>query len=138
MAKRIDRIVVDTNLWISFLISRDFKRLDERIRKGKVKLVFSVELIDEFLTVADRPKFRKYFGKTEVEQLIELFDSYGEIIRVNSKVDICRDRKDNFLLSLVRDSNADFLITGDNDLLELKVFEGKRILKMSDYLKRSS
>lgn len=138
MAKRVDRIVVDTNLWISFLISRDFKRLDERIRKGKVKLVFSVELIDEFLTVADRPKFRKYFGKTDVEQLIELFDFYGEIIRVNSKVDICRDHKDNFLLSLVKDSKADYLITGDNDLLELKVFEGKRILKMSDYLKRSS
>lgn len=138
MAKKADRIVIDTNLWISFLISKDFKNLDEQIKKKKVKLIFSVELIDEFLTVADRLKFRKYFQKNDIQQLIELFDVYGEVFRVNSKVDICRDLKDNFLLALTKDSQADYLITGDSDLLLLKEFEGTRILKMSDYLKSKS
>ena len=138
MAKKADRIVIDTNLWISFLISKDFKKLDEQIKKNKVKLIFSIELIDEFLTVADRRKFRKYFQKNDIEQLIELFDVYGEVIRVNSKVDICRDLKDNFLLALSKDSRADYLVTGDSDLLLLKEFEGTRILKMSDYLKSKS
>ena len=63
MAKRVDRIIIDTNLWISFLINKDFKKLDDKIKKGKVRLIFSVELIDEFLTVADRSKFRKFFDK---------------------------------------------------------------------------
>ncbi len=118
MAKKVDRVVIDTNLWISFLISKDFKELDKQIKKGKVKLIFSVELIDEFLTVADRPKFRKFFSKGDIEELIELFDSYGEIVRVISNVDICRDHKDNFILSLLKDSGADYLLTGDSDLLE--------------------
>lgn len=137
MAKRVDRIIVDTNLWISFLIRKDFRKLDEKIKQGKVTVVFSVELIDEFLTVADRPKFRKYFAKRDFEQLIELFDIYGEMSQVNSQIDICRDRKDNFLLSLAKDSKADYLITGDSDLLELQEFQVTRILKMSDYLKRN-
>ena len=63
MAKRVDRIIIDTNLWISFLINKDFKKLDDKIKKGKVRLIFSVELIDEFLTVADRSQFRKFFDK---------------------------------------------------------------------------
>lgn len=133
MPKKVDRIVIDTNLWISFLLNKDFKKLDEQIKKGNVKLIFSVELIDEFLTVADRPKFRKFFSKRDIEELIELFDSYGEIIRVYSKVDICRDHKDNFILSLLKDSEADYLLTGDRDLLELREFHGTKIFKMTDY-----
>ena len=100
MVKKAEKVIIDTNLWISFLIKNDFKKLDEKIRGGKIKLVFSVDLIDEFLTVADRPKFRKYFQKNDVEQLIKLFDSFGEVIEVKSKVLVCRDPKDNFLLSL--------------------------------------
>ncbi len=32
MRKKVDKIIVDTNLWISFLIKKDFKKLDERIK----------------------------------------------------------------------------------------------------------
>lgn len=138
MPKKVDRLVVDTNLWISFLIKKDFKKLDSKIKNGKAKLIFSVELLDEFLTVADRPKFRKFFNKTELERLIALFDFYGEVVQVNSKVTACRDPKDNFILALSKDSGADFLLTGDHDLLQLGEFEGTRISKISDYLRHSS
>ena len=136
MAKKAERVIIDTNLWISFLIKNDFKKLDEKIRDGKIKLVFSVDLIDEFLKVADRPKFRKYFQKNDVEQLIKLFDSFGEVIEVKSEVLVCRDPKDNFLLSLSKDSHSDYLITGDKALLELLEFEGTKILSMTNYLKK--
>lgn len=135
MAKKVDRIIIDTNLWISFLITRNFKKLDERVKKKRVRIYFSLESIDEFLTVAYRPKFRKYFSKVDVEKLIDLFDVYGEVVEVRSKVDLCRDRKDNFLLALSRDSQANYLITGDQDLLELKAFERTKIIKMADYLR---
>ncbi|MEK6781698.1 MAG: putative toxin-antitoxin system toxin component, PIN family [Bacteroidota bacterium] len=136
MAKKADRIIIDTNLWISFLITRDFKKLDEKINKRRIRIFFSLESIDEFLTVADRPKFRRYFSKADIEQLIDIFDVYGEVVEVKSKVEVCRDHKDNFLLSLSRDSQANYLITGDKDLLDLKTFEGTKIIKMSDYLKK--
>jgi predicted nucleic acid-binding protein len=35
MAKKVERLVVDTNLWISFLIKNDFKELDQKLKKGK-------------------------------------------------------------------------------------------------------
>ena len=136
MAKKVDRVVIDTNLWISFLITKDFKKLDERIRTKSIRVMFSLELIEEFLTVVNRPKFRKYFTKSDIEKLMDLFDVYGEIVEVKSNIDLCRDKKDDFLLALAKDAQADFLVTGDKDLLELKVFESTKIVAVTDYLKK--
>lgn len=72
MAKKADKIVIDTNLWISFLITRNFRKLDKRIKTRAIRIVFSLELIEEFLTVINRPKFKKYFDKSDTEELIDL------------------------------------------------------------------
>ena len=136
MAKKADKVVIDTNLWISFLITRDFRKLDKKIKSKAIRIIFSLELIEEFLTVVNRPKFKKYFDKNDVEKLIDLFDVYGELFEVKSKIDLCRDQKDNFLLALSKDSQADYLLTGDKDLLELKAIEKTRIVLISDYLKK--
>ena len=61
MQDKVIRIIIDTNLWISFLISKDFTKLDEIIFARNGILVFSKELLDEFLEVARRPKFRRFF-----------------------------------------------------------------------------
>jgi len=128
-----NRIIIDTNLWISYLITKGFKRLDKLIIKDEARIVFSQELIDEFIEVSKRPKFRKYFSSDDVSILLVLFDTYGEFVKVKSKINVCRDLKDNFLLSLSIDSQANYLITGDNDLLELKNFGKTIILTISDF-----
>lgn len=127
------KIVIDTNLWISYLITKGFKRLDKLIYSDKARLVFSQELIDEFIEVARRPKFRKYFSSNDIAKLLEIFDTYGELVKVKSNIKVCRDLKDNFLLSLSIDSQANFLITGDNDLLEIKNFGKTNILTITDF-----
>jgi len=57
----------------------------------------------------------------------------SENIPLKTKVDICRDLKDNYLLSLAVDSKADFLITGDYDLLILEKIENTNIIRFSDF-----
>lgn len=104
MAKKVDRIIIDTNLWISFLTTKNFKKLDKKIKTKSIRILFSLELIEESLTVVNRPKFKKYFEKSDIEEVIDLFDVYGEIVEVKTDVDLCRDKKDNFLLALAKDS----------------------------------
>jgi len=135
MVKKVDRVIIDTNLWISFLITKNLKTIDSRVKTGKIKVVFSLELMEEFLATVHRPKFKKYFSKKDIEQLVDLFEVYGEMVRVISNVQLCRDPKDDFLLSLAKDSKADFLITGDSALLELKSLGETKIVTMSEYLK---
>jgi putative PIN family toxin of toxin-antitoxin system len=52
MRNKPERIILDTNLWISFLISKDLAKLDKILFSGKCRLVFSEELMQEFLQVA--------------------------------------------------------------------------------------
>ncbi|MDT3741057.1 MAG: putative toxin-antitoxin system toxin component, PIN family [Candidatus Kapabacteria bacterium] len=125
------RVVIDTNLWISYLISDKYKFLDELIISGSIKLVFSKELLNEFVDVAIRPKFNKYFNKEDVNSLISMFYNYGMFFEIISNVKICRDSKDNFLLNLAIDSQADYLVTGDTDLLVISEFHSTKIIKIS-------
>jgi len=53
------RIILDTNLWISFLISSRYGQLDSLLIDGKCTLLFSQELLEEFVAVAKRPKLKK-------------------------------------------------------------------------------
>jgi len=125
-------VILDTNLWISFLISKDFSFLDEYIESGKVKLIFSDELFTEFIKVAERPKLRKYFSKSDLEALIQIIDKFGTLIEVTSEINLCRDKKDNFLLNLAADSKADYLVTGDKDLLDIGKINKTQILTISE------
>jgi putative PIN family toxin of toxin-antitoxin system len=134
MKNKVSRIIIDTNLWISFLITKNFTKLDEIIFSKKCVLVFSKELLEEFLTVAKRPKFRRFFSSSDIEEILETIQEYAEFIEVTSKTEVCKDPKDNFLLSLSMDGSADFLLTGDNDLLMLTKFRKTAIITISDFL----
>ncbi len=127
------RAILDTNLWISYLISNRLGKIDELFDRDDLVLLFSEDLLEEFIDVAGRPKFRPYFQNYDVEQLIGLFDEIGKFIEVTSEVDICRDPKDNFLLALAKDGEAEYLVTGDKDLLVIKKFGKTVILSYSEF-----
>jgi hypothetical protein len=73
MANKKPRIILDTNLWISFLLSKDFAKLDKLLLEGQVHLLFSEELPEEFISVTKRPKLKKYFAPSDVDTLIRNF-----------------------------------------------------------------
>ncbi|MBI2723071.1 MAG: putative toxin-antitoxin system toxin component, PIN family [Bacteroidetes bacterium] len=135
MANKTERIVLDTNIFIYFLISDAFHKLDKRLKSHQVRLLFSEELLSEFIQVANRPKFKKYFTDKDIASLLDDLHNYADLIEVHSRVNVCRDKKDNFLLELCIDGKADYLITGDDDLLSIKKFKRTSILKIADYLR---
>lgn len=135
MLNKVNRIIIDTNLWISFLITRDLSKLDDIIFEKNGILVFSQELLDEFLAVAQRPKFKRFFSPGDLQRMLETIDEVADFIKVYDDVKICREPKDNFLLSLAVDGHADFLLTGDKDLLDLSSFGDTKIMTISDFLK---
>ena len=136
MRSKPGKIILDTNLWISFLISKDFSKLDKILFSGKCRLVFSEELMQEFLQVAGRPKFRKYFFPDDLETILETIEEYADFVQVTTITTECRDPKDNFLLSLAIDAKADYLLTGDNDLLDIRNMQGTEILTISEFLQK--
>ncbi len=131
---RSKKVILDTILWISFLISRKLNVIDNLIDSKKIVLIFSNELIEEFLTVAKRPKFSKYFSDSDLSYLLRKFDLYGRLIDVKSHIVECRDYKDNFRLNLAVDSKADYLVTGDSDLLVIKEILKTKICTWNEFI----
>ena len=129
------RIIIDTNLWISFLLSKKFNFIDKLLDSGKVELVFSNELLAEMLDVTSRPKLRKFFTMEDWSVIYEIINRHAIYIPVIPSVTICRDEKDNFLLSLAQEAKANYLLTGDNDLLVLKSFGVTQIITITEFQK---
>ena len=129
------KIIIDTNLWISFLISHDIKKFDRLFLSDKIRLLFSERLFAEFIRVASREKFRKYFSVSDIDELSIKLKKIAKIIQTTSNQTQCRDPKDNFLLELAVDGKADYLITGDHDLLDLKTVNKTKIVKFEDFFR---
>ena len=90
-------------------------------------------MLTEIKLVTGREKLKKYFPKESVKELIELLETISENVEIRPKHFINRDLKDNFLLDLIDFSNADYLITGDKDLLELNPFKTAQILTPQEF-----
>ena len=71
MQNKVSRIIIDTNLWISFLITKDFTKLDEIIFSRHGILIFSQELLDEFLEVAKRPNLDVSFRLLTLKKFLK-------------------------------------------------------------------
>lgn len=129
------KLVIDTNLWIHFLISNKLNVLDPFLFSGNTRLLFSRELITEIHATFLKPKLKKYFGANALEEMLQTFEPFIDLVEVESLVTACRDPKDNFLLALSKDGKADYLLTGDIDLLALKQFGKTKITTITNFIK---
>jgi putative PIN family toxin of toxin-antitoxin system len=127
------KIVIDTNIWISYLLGGLLQRIDEKILSKEIKAVVSDETLKELSEVLSRPRFKNIFTAERIKELFSLLDSYAIVVSPSQKVSACRDEKDNFLLEVALEGKADYLITGDEDLLVLNVFHNTKIVRPKDF-----
>jgi hypothetical protein len=118
------RVVVDTNLFVSGLIVK--RGLPHRLlnywRQGSFTLLISEEQRDEIEVVLHRPAIVERYGVTPGERadLLWLIDAVA--VRVASRHPlplVVRDAKDEMILASALGGRADYLVTGDEDLLVL-------------------
>ncbi len=129
-----NKVIIDTNLWISFLIGKELQNLKELIVTEKIQLITTEQLINELRLVVARPKLQKYFEKEKVTELISLLNIVSKKVKLKKIEKICRDPKDDFLLALSKQGKANYLVTGDKDLLEIKKIGLTEIITIKKFL----
>ena len=127
------KAVVDTNVLISGLFWEGTpKKVIDKFRYDTGhKMIFSPELIHEFRTKL-LTKFKVKPGI--VVSIIEEITQYAELVNPRYLTGICRDKKDNMILDTVLAGNADYIISGDRDLLILKEFNKIKIVTPRQFL----
>jgi putative PIN family toxin of toxin-antitoxin system len=127
------RVVVDANGWISSLLSPGFRVRLEIVFGMEYQLIVSEQLFRELDRAIRKPSLERQINHADHEKLLFLLRTDAELVDVHSVVEICRDPKDNFLLALAKDGDADYLITGDEDLRVLKEFGKTKIVTLTDF-----
>ena len=133
--KKIRRVVLDTSILISSLLFRgEFSKLVDLWKKGAFIPVISKDTFEELETVLDYPKFG--LSKEEkVEMIAEEMLPFFEVVEVRQEVKgICRDPADDKFISCAVSAGADFIVTGDKDLMEIKKYRSVKVLSTSDFL----
>ncbi len=131
-AKNI-KVIFDTNVWISFLIGKRLASIKKYISNGQIIIITSTQLLMEIKEVTSRDRIKKYFPEESVLELLELLDVIGELVEIKPTHFIIRDPKDNFLIDLIDFSKADYLVTGDKDLLIQNSFKTAIILTPTNF-----
>jgi uncharacterized protein len=131
------RIVIDTNVFVSAMISRQGKpaELIDSIKNKEFILFTSIDILKEIEEVLQRPKFRKYIYSDESKQMLQTIRKNGLLMPGNIQVSIFDDPKDNKFLACCEECLADYLVSGDDDLLRLKNYKQTDIISVETFLR---
>ena len=129
------RVVVDTNTLISALLTQGTpRRVMQAIFDQEIEILLSERTYDELVTRLERPKFDRYRGREAwaifLAELVELA-TWIEDTAIEA---VSRDRDDDKFLALAIAGEADTIISGDQDLLVLEVYESIPILTAAAFL----
>lgn len=125
--------MIDTNLWISFMIGKRLSSLGNVLSRQNVQIYICEQQLDEIKSVLARPKFNKLISAETRYYFFEMIYDicYMAEISVDAKSPI-RDPKDLFLLSMAESVPVDYIVSGDKDLLALGNHAGIPIVSYNE------
>jgi putative PIN family toxin of toxin-antitoxin system len=128
------KVVLDTNVLISALFfGGKPRKLLEFWSNGKIQIVYSQEILDEYLAVLE--EFRPWPPDSGVQQFLALLSLSGiPVNAVSIEENICRDSKDQMFLEAARSGKASHIVSGDKDLLVLKEYCNIKIATVRELL----
>ena len=128
------RVVLDTNVLVSALISRGKPRTLLRLIKAKDhSLIISHPILEELSRIASNDKIARYASTEDYTEFLKNLLEKSSLVRAKSKVHVFNDADDR-ILSTARDGKADMIVTGDKHMLGLKTFRHIRIITVDQAL----
>lgn len=130
------RVVLDTNLLISYLLTqgKTISKIIDHWESGDIFLLVSPAIVEEIAEVVQRPRLRKHMT-IDPQVVMDLISS--DALQTSGELTlsgVCRDPKDEKFLTCAVEGNADYIVTGDNDLLTLTQFREIPIIRPADFV----
>ena len=129
------KAVLDTNVFVSGLRIKGSKpaKIIDLWRDGRFLLAISNEIINEYLDVLSRPHLN--INIQDIREISQYLYLKTEIVKPKRKLKVIQeDPSDNMFLECAFESCADYIVSGDNHLIDLREFERIKILRAADFL----
>jgi len=129
------KIIIDTNLWISLLIGKRLLEMRALCNSNLISVYICDELISEFLRIASCDKIKKYAPGERTKETMNLMRASCKNIAIKNTAisPRLRDANDLYLLSLADTIQADYILTGDKDLLSLQSHNLTKIVTYNEF-----
>ncbi len=132
------RVVIDTNLLVTYLIShRDPMAtiIDDHLAQGDFAMLSSLELLAELNRALSYPRLQKFYDKDTRLRFVALIAQLAEMQNLPDEIPaISRDPDDDKFIACAIAGRADFLVSGDRDLLTLEQVGDVRIITARELL----
>ena len=129
------KLVIDTNILISAVLSSQgapAKLVQSALSQHR--LVFSQATFDELRTRIYRPKFDRYISLEDRERLLRDFNACAVWVEAGEPGLFCRERDDDHFIEAALKAQADYLVSGDKDLLEAPPVQGLHVVSVHQAL----
>lgn len=101
-------------------------------RAGQVEAVTCPELLDELV---EKLELKLGLSPERTAEAVADYLSFVRVVSIPKTLDaVPRDREDNAVLESAIEGGAEFIVSGDKDLLSLGSFRGIRIIRASEFL----
>lgn len=130
------QVVFDTNVYISAFITRGGRAHQAFMRAVDGQAACSTSIA--ILTETGKKLREKFFWEDDkIIAALKLISTVASVVKPESKLAILKDDPDNRILECAQKAAADIIVTGDHHLLELKNFEGIKIITIAEFLSDS-
>lgn len=136
------RALFDANVFVSYLLTPTSGSPPTAVVEAAFATVFTLlttaGVLEEVRRkAATKPYLAERITPAEVEQLASILERIAEAIpEIEEELpEVGRDRKDDYLLAHAVLGKADYLVSGDNDLLSLDQVDGVRIVSPAEFLR---
>lgn len=100
---------------------------------GRIEVVTCETQLRELADVLNRPRIRKYIPAEQAEEFLDLLCEVALLVCPEQGPPLCRDPKDDYLLYTALAAQADYLVSGDNDLLSFCSIGCTKIISFADF-----
>jgi putative PIN family toxin of toxin-antitoxin system len=137
------RIVIDTNILVSAILTPEGNpaKILKLVLEGKLNLIISPAILEETRQVFNYPKLVMLMEKNNItrQEVYGFLDKMSRVALITpGKLEINaipEDPADNKIIACALEGNADFIISGDHHLTDLKIFQGIKIVGPAAFLK---
>ena len=128
------RLILDTNILISALGWKGNPRIIfDRVIAGEFELILSYKQLNELLRVLNYPKFK--FTDEQKDRFLSILLEIATLVKTNSEIDVIKeDPSDNVILEPANEMKIDYIVSGNDHLLNVKEFKGARIVTPKKFL----
>ncbi len=128
-------VVLDTGVLISYRLKKQ-STIAEAVDAAldHCKILLSQATFDELRRVLERFVVKKRITRRQMAELLSVIEGVAEWVPIVTHIELCRDPKDDKFLSLAVNGAAEYIVTGDEDLLVLKKIGRTKIVSPKDFI----